>query len=97
MKIYIVKISGGTYEDSWESVKKVYLDKNKANEFKDNYNKKLAQNKKKDDKCCKCISNYKSYKCFKPNKEYPDTCDNNVSFMFYENWDAEVEEYEVIQ
>ena len=95
MKIYIVKISGGEYEDSWESVKKVYLDKNKANEFKDNYNKKLARNKKKAEKCCRCQSNDKPYKCFKPDKENIDYCSNQTCFLILEYWDAEVEEYEV--
>lgn len=99
MKVYIVKTSSGSYEDYYETIKKVFLSDEKAKAFKNKYNKDLTKKKKQADKCLRCEDRVESglprYKCYKKLND-EELCANYESYVFTnEMWNAKIEEYEV--
>lgn len=97
MKIYIAKTSSGIYEDYRERIEKVFIDDIKANQFKEDYNKNLAERRIKVEKCCDCKCRYslkgRKPKCFKMSED--KCCADKEDYSTLEEWNAVVEEYEV--
>jgi len=48
-KVYLIILSGGSYEDSWHYAKKAFYTKEKATQFKDKYNENLRKLKFKEE------------------------------------------------
>jgi Flp pilus assembly CpaF family ATPase len=58
MKVYLVQKSWGSYDDYGTRISKVFLDRTKANEYVEKYNKELENKKKQHRKCQDCRVHY---------------------------------------
>ena len=54
MKVYLIETSSGSYDDYYTYIETGFLDKSKAEEYVNNYNKKLDGDKEKSDICNEC-------------------------------------------
>lgn len=54
MKVYLVEVSWGSYDDYGTRISKVFLDKAKAEEYVERYNKKLEDKRRQFHKCQNC-------------------------------------------
>ncbi len=74
---------GGSWEDAWEHVVKVYLKKEKAEEIMNIMIEQLDKKEKRKEKCGECMSKHEpylieSYEKFKTFKEHvPKWCDRS--------------------
>ena len=58
MKVYLVKVSWGSYDDYGSRISKAFTDKAKANDYIKEYNKVLEDKKKQHRKCQNCKVHY---------------------------------------
>lgn len=54
MKVYLIETSSGSYEDYYAYIETGFFDKSKAEEYVNNYNKKLDEDREKSEICGEC-------------------------------------------
>ena len=100
MTVYIVIRCTGDYEDYRETIEKVFTDKNKADKYIKEEDKKIRQEEKQEKKCADCVYAYnrkgRPPKCYKDNGiriEGEISCENFVCNLYGES--LSLEEFEV--